>query len=165
MIVVLPFITFIWFIIQVAEYKIFIMCPFLGLQRLGIYLVLFSILVLWQHNARIKRSNNKPSVALSWLFKQSKLFFINVGEQLARISSFLNFIKDIFEYIFTNVFDSVFEVLEPLLHIMISPWYIVYGYLKVAETYKYSVLVPLGTALLVSISYVLYVKYQFSSGE
>lgn len=177
------------------------------------YSVLIGIAVLtlfiWEHIARKRFSNFKPSVGFWKLYYPLKYLFLWVGNKVAELSSFYTYLKkfigavfdilfDFLNWFFTNLanvlkqiwstfktfFGTIFDkltyyayklltgfldfvveflisgrdLLTPLLKICITPLYFFRGYFETAMTYKYSILVFLGT---VTISYGLYYMYGY----
>jgi len=123
-----------------------------------IVLSIFSVLVVWQHIARSKNSNFKPSVALWKGVDLSKWLFLTIGNGFARVSSILIHIKNMF----VDIWDSLVELFEPVFRIIISPIYIVRGYVKTMMTYTYSLLIPIGSVAIIG-TIIGIINYFYSS--
>ena len=125
------------------------------------FLTVFFSSVIWEHIARKVGSNFKPSVGLWNMIDPAQQFFLWLGGWLARLSSFYTYLKNFFGELFV----SVSELLTPLGQLCMTPLYFVKGYFDTAMTYKYHILVFLGTATIMfvvycAVSYFL-VKYNY----
>jgi len=109
----------------------------------------FSSSVVWEHIARKTGSNFKPSVGLWNMIEPSQNFFLWLGGWLARLSSFYTYLKNFFGELFV----SISELLTPLGQLCMTPLYFLKGYFDTAMTYKYHILVFLGTATILFMVY------------
>lgn len=115
--------------------------------------------VIWEHVAKKLGSEFKPSVGLWNLIEPAKIFFIHIGNQIARLSSFYTYLKEFFG----ELFDSFVELINPLVRLCVTPFYILQGYFETALTYKYYFLVFFGTLtlVLIIISLVCYFLWKY----
>lgn len=108
--------------------------------------------VVWEHIARKKNSNVKPSVGIDYVYQKSKAGFTKLGEGLAVLSSFYTYVD------LKDVGQTVSDLTEPTLKTLVSPYHMVRGYLAQANLYNHPYLVTAGTLTLVPLSYYLYTK-------
>lgn len=107
-------------------------------------------LFLWEHIARKKQSNIKPSVLFNYLATKSSKFFGGIGYYVAKISSFYTYI-DISDLMVTGK-----ELMKPIFNFCISPYKFLKGYWEQARKYKYSLLIVAGSASFIIASVLLY---------
>lgn len=125
----------------------------------------------------------RPSQVLHFIGNQLENFFLYIGEQIARLSSFIVFFQDLFIYLdtvlqklFKNLFKFVGEFLKelyilftdimiPLLNIFTSPICLIYGYVKKSRFYSLYYTIPIGTILAINILYLIYRCYYNISTE
>lgn len=99
----------------------------------------------WELVARKRSSNKKPSVALNWLATLSRSFFTGLGERVAWLSSYLTIVD------LHDVWATLSDLAEPAAHLVASPFSFFCGYWKMAQEYKYPLLVCLGSALALGV--------------
>ena len=87
----------------------------------------------------------RPSLLFSALARCGVGAFEWIGIQLARLSSFLEYLK------FFELWQSAWAIIEPLIQLVASPTWILWGYLKRIQTYAHPVIVWMGSLLLVGI--------------
>lgn len=110
-------------------------------------------LIIVEHIAHTQQSNVKPSVALNCVATQFQRFFQWIGEVVALFSSFLTIIN------LRDLGVSIDAICTPILCIIFSPFYTIYGYLTMANSYSNNWLVYIGSGLLVIA--VIYGWYRF----
>lgn len=121
-----------------------------------ILLVIYGIIagtLTWEHIARKNNSNVKPSVGINYIFEKSRSIFTKLGESLAVISSFYTYINC------DEISKTAIDLGEPLINTIVSPIYIVRGYIGKTKEYSYPFLTGCGTLTLVLLIYYLYGKY------
>lgn len=125
------------------------------------FLAVFFSATVWEHIARKAGSTIKPSVALWNMIEPAQNFFWWFGDKLARLSSFYTYLKNFFGELFV----TFGELLTPLVQLCMTPLYFLKGYFDTALTYKYHILVFLGTATLLFVTYSItsyfLVKYDY----
>ena len=128
--------------------------------------------VIWEHIAKKNESTFKPSTGFSKIVPISQDIWYWCGKQLARISSFLTFIKDllydiwiVIKNFFSGFLESVGDFFSPILEFLFSWTYLFKGYYETAKTYAYPVLIGAGTLLIafiiVCIVTFLLTKYEY----
>ena len=118
-------------------------------------LAAFTVLVAWEHAARIYTVESRPSQWLDQIYeflaKQWKL----VGRFIAWASSFYYHLK------LEQLAESAGAILKPMIQIVFSPLWIVKGYAAKAAEYEYSGTILIGTATLTVIVAYAYLVYGF----
>lgn len=119
------------------------------------YISIFSISSLFviEHTAKKFNFNIKPSILIKYAADNSILIWQKIGIFFANISSFYTFIK------FGELYETLLDLLIPIIHLLISPLNFINGYLAVAIKYKYPALIGLGSLTLLGILNYLYWKY------
>lgn len=110
---------------------------------IGFFAVFLSS-VVWQHIARKLGSEIKPSIVLWNMVDPAQRLFLWLGTWLAHLSSFYTYLKKFCG----ELFISISELLIPVGQLCISPLFFVKGYFDTAMTYKYYLLVLMGTSTL-----------------
>lgn len=99
---------------------------------------------IWEHVCRKHKSQIRPSTALNFLAEQSQLLFTNIGKGFAWISSFL-VQNDIQEICIT-----VWDLIRPIGELVISPFYLFYGYgMKAVSYVGKQELIYLGSVIII----------------
>lgn len=104
----------------------------------------FGLLFVWEHIARTKGSTFKPSVAISWLSETLGNAFYNIGVGISKLSSFLTYIK------LEDLYKTAHDLFKPIFELAWSPFQIIKGYCETALTYKYPIIITIGSLLLCS---------------
>ena len=107
---------------------------------------------VWEHIARKRDSNIKPSVGIAWCSKQSKAFFNCIGSFLAKLSSFYTYIN------LSDFLQTAHDISKPTMSLLWSPYQLIKGYCTTALTYSSKTyLVGFGSLTLLTIlTYVWY---------
>jgi hypothetical protein len=111
---------------------------------LSVPAILFSAF-LFEHIARKNGSNIKPSTVISFLADKSFLFWNKLGYYCAKLSSFYTYI-DIKE-----IYQTLDDLFGPTVKLIISPYQFIKGYVDTALSYKYPILIGIGSITVVSI--------------
>ncbi|QKF93611.1 hypothetical protein QKU48_gp0153 [Fadolivirus algeromassiliense] len=102
-------------------------------------------LFMWEHVARTKGSNVKPSVGIAWTADKLKVGFYQIGVGFSKLSSFLTYIK------LGDLYQTAQDLFKPTIELFGSPLQSLKGYWDTALTYSYPVTVTLGSATLVGV--------------
>ncbi len=121
----------------------------------GIFVILLSIFI-WEHVARTSGSQFKPSVGITFVSETSKSMFYKIGVFLSKISSFLTYIK------LGELFQTAHDLLKPTFELLGSPLQTLEGYWETALTYKYPIIVALGSVTLVGLLYCLWYYFGYA---
>lgn len=106
---------------------------------------------IWEHVARTKNSNVKPSVGINALANALRTGFYAFGKGLSKISSFLTFIE------LRDLYKTAEDLFKPTIELVASPLESVKGYWETAKTYKYPIVVAFGTvSIAVATMYLWY---------
>ena len=103
-------------------------------------------LFAWQHIGRINGWNLKPSYFLNLLAFYSEQLWTQVGRALAFIGSYYHYLY----FYAQELVISLYELVNPLLHFIASPCYVIYGFLTTMVTFAKPHLVLFGFFLLVA---------------
>lgn len=104
----------------------------------------FCVLFIIEHIARINNSNKKPSIIFNHVATNLMIFFNMIGAQIARLSSFLTYIK------FYELGKTFLDLFTPIFTIIISPIYIIKGYFDaIVSKYNHSNIVIIGTIIII----------------
>ena len=110
-----------------------------------IFIILLSIL-LAEHFGRIYGIRKRPSYFLGLLSEYSTHIFNFIGIQIARLSSFVLYLK------MDELMITVWSILEPIFYITISPVNVIIGYFSQALKYQYKTWqIYLGSIIIVII--------------
>lgn len=105
---------------------------------------------LWEHIARKKQTDVKPSVGIAWTATKSKLLFTTIGTFLAKISSFYTCID------LSDLIKTAYELIVPTMSLLKSPLKTFKGYYEQAKTYTHSSIVFFGSLTLIALLFFLY---------
>ena len=103
-------------------------------------------LFAWQHIGRICRWNLQPSYFLNSWVSYSEQLWTQVGRVLAYIGSYYHYLY----FYAQELVISLYELVNPLLHFLASPCYVIYGFLTTMATFAKPHLVFFGTFLLMA---------------
>ena len=99
------------------------------------YSFAFSVTVIglfvWEHIGRLKNWSIRPSVPLQFTSDQLSNLFNWSGKQFAILSSFLTFIN------LDETKKTLYDLVKPILGIIVSPYYFIKGYIDKAITYDF----------------------------
>lgn len=118
-----------------------------------IFLVGCISVFLWEHIARTKESQFKPSVVINWTADTLKNIFYNIGVGFSKLSSFLTYIK------LDDLYKTAHDLLKPTFELIGSPLQTIKGYWDTALTYSYPITVTLGSLTLFAT--LMYLWYLF----
>lgn len=102
-----------------------------------------TLIFLWEHTARTNKSNYKPSVAINFCSEKAKLLFKIIGTNIAKLSSFLVYIK------FEELYATLYDIVKPTYELCMSPIEIIKGYADKASTYKTPGMIAIGSITLI----------------
>jgi hypothetical protein len=108
---------------------------------------------LWELIGKERKSNFKPSVGLNYTYEKSKWFFEQIGTYVAKMSSFYAYLN------LGKMWEIVQDLGKPAIKLAISPTHVIIGYVKQANTYKYPIVIVLGTSTLLVCGVLLARKY------
>jgi len=118
-----------------------------------IFFVVILCLFVWEHIARKGELDYRPSVALHTISENAQNFFEKVGVYFAWFGSYLTLI-DLKDFAVT-----IYAIGEPIFGLIISPAYVIYGFVMEAASYANKQwLVYTGSCLLVILSMFTYYK-------
>lgn len=115
-----------------------------AVQAVKILSVMGVTLFAWEHIARTRRSNLKPSVGFNWVVPKVRGFFYKIGSGLSYMSSFLTYIQ------LGELGQTAHDLFLPVVQIFGSPFEVLRGYWDTAEKYKYPIIIVLGSLVLVA---------------
>jgi len=117
-------------------------------SKMWIFCGLFALgLFTWQHVGRICGWNFRPSSILNLWASGNENFWTTIGELLAIVGSFYHY----FYFYAQELAISLYELVHPILRLVASPCYIIYGFLSTMATFAKPHLVLFGTIILVSL--------------
>lgn len=128
----------------------------------------------------------RPSALLNLIARTLQDIFVRIGETIAWLSSFILYVKDLYEY-FNRFFlklyrmlsimleklidglreflvefgELIIEIALPTLKILVSPTYVIYGYVRKAFVYSLWYTMPT-TAFLMNTIYCVYQYYYYN---
>ena len=115
---------------------------------------------LWEHFARKRDSNFKPSTGITYLSVKSKALFEWLGGVFAHLSSFYTYIN------LGEFKQTAIDIGRPIGSLVVSPLYSIKGYFDQAtEGYKHPYLICLGTMTIVLMGFGLMSYYSGSSSS
>ena len=89
-------------------------------------------LFFWEHMARMRQSNVKPSVAIRTVDTNVRIVFNKIGVTIAHLSSFLHWIN------LRELEKTLLDLLKPTFDLIASPTDIIKGYWTQIRDYNYS---------------------------
>jgi hypothetical protein len=102
------------------------------------------VCLVWEHIGRKRQTKIRPSVGLTIVAQKSQNAFQYLGEKSALISSYLTQID------LKDIGVTLCDISKPTFDLITSPFYIIYGYVKIANSYANKTwLVYIGSGLLV----------------
>jgi len=133
----------------------------LSLINKCLLIVCFTILI-YEHIGRRYDIIVRPSVGLEYVANKSIDFFKKIGILFAWVSSYLTEI-DLYD-----MYQTLYDIVTPLIKLLFAPFYFCYGYLLEVATYEnkwWMIYVGSGIiiAMLIFISYKLLCRYPESS--
>jgi hypothetical protein len=131
------------------------------------FLLAVVLIIGVEHVLRISKIEYKPSTALKLAANVTNSTFEFIGKKTAELSSFLThvprlitFIKDLIVYLkLHDLYNTLCEIIRPIIDIIMSPTWVIIGYFKETTTYNYPILVIIGSALLILM--ILGIIYKF----
>jgi hypothetical protein len=100
----------------------------------------------WELVALKHPSQFKPSVGITFLANQSYRAFSWLGRSFAWLSSYLTIVE------LQDLYRAAEDLLRPICNLFASPLAFVKGYLEFATTYKYPIIIGLGSSILLAVS-------------
>jgi hypothetical protein len=85
------------------------------------------VLFTWEHYARVRGKDKKPSVAINYVADKAKTVFTKLGEGIATISSFYQYLH------LDELCNTGYDLCRPVGATIISPYYTLVGYYKKSE--------------------------------
>jgi len=93
-------------------------------------------IITWEHVAKKKGSNKRPSIGLTKASEFSQGMFVVCGVKFAQLSSYLTKIDlKYLREIMGEIWQSTKDVLGPTCGILVSPFYLISGYCDTAIQY------------------------------
>ena len=108
--------------------------------------ILFLVLFAWEHYGRKTSTQLRPSIFLTSIATTLQKFWQYLGELVAKVSSYLIHLD------FTELFETVYALVNPIISIVASFLYFIKGYACKAASYETREwLVYAGSALLAAL--------------
>ena len=104
-----------------------------------------TVLFLWEHIARQRKSNIRPSVGLTKVANFASNWFYKLGRLLARISSFYTLIE------LKELQQTAHDLLEPAVRLIASPAQTLFGYCNYAFMRRYPMVILWGSVTLLGL--------------
>jgi hypothetical protein len=105
--------------------------------------LLVATVFFWEHFGRLYLFP-RPSNGLKWVATTAVDAFTRIGRFLAYLSSFYTYIR------LGDMVQTMSDLVIPIVKLVISPFYILYGYGTTLAKYKYPILIVLGSASLIA---------------
>ena len=119
--------------------------------------VAFLFVFSWEHFAKVNESQVKPSVYITYVASNVKYVFELLGRFVAKISSFLTYIR------FEEMLETLKELLKSMIELITSPVYFLKGYYYTIIEYRYPILIWIGSITLLLLFIRVFIKHDIFS--